>query len=121
MFRHLTVEKNIMAILETRAELTVDQRAHLLEELLHDLHIAERRDTLGISLSGGERRRVEIARASRPRRASFCSTSRSPASTRFRSSRFRTLSSTCKNAVSACSLPTITCGKPSKSAIAPIL
>ena len=63
VFRHLTVEKNIMAILETRAELTVDQRAHLLEELLHDLHIAERRDTLGISLSGGERRRVEIARA----------------------------------------------------------
>ncbi|HLD13794.1 MAG TPA: LPS export ABC transporter ATP-binding protein [Burkholderiales bacterium] len=63
VFRHLTVEKNIMAILETRAELTTDQRAHLLEELLHDLHIAERRDTLGISLSGGERRRVEIARA----------------------------------------------------------
>ena len=63
VFRHLTVEKNIMAILETRTELTVDQRAHLMEELLHDLHIAERRDTLGISLSGGERRRVEIARA----------------------------------------------------------
>ena len=63
VFRHLTVEKNIMAILETRPELTADQRAHLLEELLHDLHIAERRDTLGISLSGGERRRVEIARA----------------------------------------------------------
>src|SRR3989344_3206007 len=62
-FRHLTVEKNIMAILETRAELTADQRAHLLEELLHDLHIAERRDTLGISLSGGERRRVGTARA----------------------------------------------------------
>src|SRR3989344_3445981 len=63
VFRHLTVEKSIMAILETRTELTVDQRAHLMEELLHDLHIAERRDTLGISLSGGERRRVEIARA----------------------------------------------------------
>ena len=63
VFRHLTVEKNIMAILETRAELSDDQRQHLLEELLRDLHIAERRDTLGISLSGGERRRVEIARA----------------------------------------------------------
>jgi len=63
VFRHLTVEKNIMAILETRPTLTADQRARLLEELLHDLHIAERRDTLGISLSGGERRRVEIARA----------------------------------------------------------
>ncbi len=63
VFRHLTVEKNILAILETRADLTNDRREHLLEELLHDLHIAERRDTLGISLSGGERRRVEIARA----------------------------------------------------------
>ena len=63
VFRHLTVEKNIMAILETRTDLTDDKREHLLEELLADLHIAERRDTLGISLSGGERRRVEIARA----------------------------------------------------------
>ncbi len=63
VFRHLTVEKNILAILETRTDLTDDKREHLLEELLADLHIAERRDTLGISLSGGERRRVEIARA----------------------------------------------------------
>ncbi len=63
VFRHLTVEKNILAILETRADLDGDGRQHLLEELLRDLHISERRDTLGISLSGGERRRVEIARA----------------------------------------------------------
>ncbi len=63
VFRHLTVEKNILAILETRADLDDDGRQHLLEELLRDLHISERRDTLGISLSGGERRRVEIARA----------------------------------------------------------
>jgi lipopolysaccharide export system ATP-binding protein len=63
VFRHLTVEKNILAILETRRDLDDDGRQHLLEELLRDLHIGERRDTLGISLSGGERRRVEIARA----------------------------------------------------------
>ena len=48
---------------------------------------------------------------SRPHRVSSCSTNRSPASTRFRLSRFRTLSSTCKNAASVCSLPTITCGE----------
>jgi lipopolysaccharide export system ATP-binding protein len=63
VFRHLTVEQNVMAILETRADLDKAARAEHLEELLHDLNIAERRDTLGISLSGGERRRVEIARA----------------------------------------------------------
>lgn len=63
VFRHLTVEQNIMAILETRADLDKAARTQHLEALLQDLHIAERRDTLGISLSGGERRRVEIARA----------------------------------------------------------
>lgn len=69
VFRHLTVAENILAILETRPDLSAPQRLDALEELLHDLQIAERRDTLGISLSGGERRRVEIARAlaSRPR------------------------------------------------------
>jgi len=63
VFRHLTVEQNVLAILETRTDLDGDGRRRLLEELLADLHVAERRDTLGISLSGGERRRVEIARA----------------------------------------------------------
>ena len=63
VFRQLSVADNIGAILETRPELAPADRDRLLEELLHDLNIAERRDTLGISLSGGERRRVEIARA----------------------------------------------------------
>ncbi len=63
VFRKLTVEENILAILETRNEMPAPQRAKRLEELLHDLHITDRRQTLGISLSGGERRRVEIARA----------------------------------------------------------
>ncbi len=63
VFRKLTVAENILAILETRAGLSRAERERLLEELLRDLHIAERRDTLGLALSGGERRRVEIARA----------------------------------------------------------
>ena len=63
VFRKLTVEKNIMAILQTRTELTRANREQLLEELLDELHIHHVRTSLGISLSGGERRRVEIARA----------------------------------------------------------
>ena len=63
VFRKLSVEDNIMAILETQTELTPEQREERLDALLHDLHITERRKNLGISLSGGERRRVEIARA----------------------------------------------------------
>jgi lipopolysaccharide export system ATP-binding protein len=69
VFRNLTAADNIRAILETRADLSGEQRRDALEELLSDLQITNRRDTLGISLSGGERRRVEIARAlaTRPR------------------------------------------------------
>lgn len=63
VFRKLTVENNILAILETRSELKADRRAALLETLLDDLHIGHIRNSLGQSLSGGERRRVEIARA----------------------------------------------------------
>jgi lipopolysaccharide export system ATP-binding protein len=63
VFRKLTVEDNIRAILETRDELTRDRRRQLLEELLEELHIGHIRQSLGQSLSGGERRRVEIARA----------------------------------------------------------
>ena len=63
VFRKLTVEDNILAILETRAELSKAKREKRLDELLEELHIKHIRDVLGISLSGGERRRVEIARA----------------------------------------------------------
>ncbi len=63
VFRKLSVEKNIMAILQTRTELTRADQERLLEELLDELHIHHVRNSLGISLSGGERRRVEIARA----------------------------------------------------------
>lgn len=63
VFRKLTVRDNINAILETRPELDTQGRAAQLESLLDELHIGHIRDSLGQSLSGGERRRVEIARA----------------------------------------------------------
>jgi len=63
VFRKLSVEDNIMAILETRPKLRSAAREDRLEELLEELHIGHVRESLGMSLSGGERRRVEIARA----------------------------------------------------------
>jgi lipopolysaccharide export system ATP-binding protein len=63
VFRKLTVEENILAILETRRDLHRKARQAELEQLIEELHIPHIRDSLGISLSGGERRRVEIARA----------------------------------------------------------
>ena len=63
IFRKLSVEKNLMAILQTRSELDRAERERIQEELLDELHISHVRNSLGISLSGGERRRVEIARA----------------------------------------------------------
>lgn len=63
IFRKLTVEQNILAILEIRDDLDRAGREQELENLLEELHVGHVRSSLGISLSGGERRRVEIARA----------------------------------------------------------
>lgn len=63
VFRKLTVHDNIMAILETRTDLTTADRKTTLNQLLHEFNIGHVKSTLGMSLSGGERRRVEIARA----------------------------------------------------------
>lgn len=63
IFRRLTVTENIMGILQTRKELTQAERDEKLNTLLEDFHITHIRDNKGMSLSGGERRRVEIARA----------------------------------------------------------
>ena len=63
IFRKLSVEDNILAILENRDDLDRAGREKELENLLDELHIGHVRSSLGISLSGGERRRVEIARA----------------------------------------------------------
>ncbi|MFO8045155.1 MAG: LPS export ABC transporter ATP-binding protein [Halomonas sp.] len=63
IFRKLSVADNIMAILETRKDLDREGRRARLEQLLEEFHVTHIRDSLGMSLSGGERRRVEIARA----------------------------------------------------------
>ena len=63
VFRKMTVADNILAILETRDDLDDDQRKLRTEDLLKEFHLSHIRDSIGLSLSGGERRRVEIARA----------------------------------------------------------
>ncbi len=63
VFRKLSVEDNILAILQTRPALDRTAQERLLEELLEELRITHVRTSMGVSLSGGERRRVEIARA----------------------------------------------------------
>ena len=63
VFRQLTVKDNLLAILETRRELTREARENVAEALLEEFSISHLADSLGQALSGGERRRVEIARA----------------------------------------------------------
>ena len=62
IFRKLSVADNIRSILQLRNDLHRAERQRVMEELIEELHIGHVRDSLGISLSGGERRRVEIAR-----------------------------------------------------------
>ena len=63
IFRRLSVYDNLMAVLEIRKDLSAKQRKERAEELIDEFHIDHIRNNLGQSLSGGERRRVEIARA----------------------------------------------------------
>ena len=63
IFRKMSVEDNIYAILETRKMLSKEQKKARLEVLLNEFHVTHIRSNLGMTLSGGERRRVEIARA----------------------------------------------------------
>ena len=63
VFRKLTVRDNLLAILETRKDLDPAKRTALADELMEEFRISHLEDHLGVSLSGGERRRVEIARA----------------------------------------------------------
>lgn len=62
IFRTLTVEQNILAILETRKDLSSSEKENKLEQLLEEFNITHIRGNKGMSLSGGERRRTEIAR-----------------------------------------------------------
>lgn len=63
IFRHLTVRENLLAVLELQAHTSRESRIQRAEELLEELGVSHLSDSKGISLSGGERRRVEIARA----------------------------------------------------------
>ncbi len=63
IFRKMTVAENILAVLETRRQLSSKQRLQKLRAIMKDLNIEKLKNSQGISLSGGERRRVEIARA----------------------------------------------------------
>lgn len=63
IFRKLSVYENIMSILQIRRDISKEQRQKIADELLDDFNINHIRNSMGMSLSGGERRRVEIARA----------------------------------------------------------
>ncbi|MFK8013710.1 MAG: LPS export ABC transporter ATP-binding protein [Marinicellaceae bacterium] len=63
IFRNLTVKQNILAVLELRKDLNKQQRNAQVDSLMEELNVDHVHDQVGISLSGGERRRVEIARA----------------------------------------------------------
>jgi len=63
IFRKLTVHDNLLAILQTRKDLNAQRRLEIADDLLEEFHIGHIKNSLGMALSGGERRRVEIARA----------------------------------------------------------
>jgi lipopolysaccharide export system ATP-binding protein len=63
IFRKLSVGDNILSILETRPDLNKKQRLDRRDQLLDEFHVSHLRESLGQALSGGERRRIEIARA----------------------------------------------------------
>jgi len=63
VFRKMTVEENILAILQTRSDLDTSAQQLVLDDLIKEFRLESVRKTMGLSLSGGERRRVEIARA----------------------------------------------------------
>ena len=63
VFRKLSVKDNLRAVLQIRSDLSLDQQEQIIEDLLQEFHIDHLRNQIALSLSGGERRRVEIARA----------------------------------------------------------
>ncbi len=63
VFRHLSVRDNLLAVLELQPDLSLEDRNNRADTLIEEFHLTQVVDTLGVRLSGGERRRVEIARA----------------------------------------------------------
>jgi len=112
VFRKLTVEENIRAVLELQ-ELPEEEIESRLSGLLRDLNIAHLRQSTALSLSGGERRRVEIARALATRPSFILLDEPFAVSTRSRCSTYRKSSVFSRNAASVSSLRTTTCAKPS--------
>ena len=110
VFRKLTVEENIRAVLELQ-ELPEEEIESRLSGLLRDLNIAHLRQSTALSLSGGSAAASRSPGRSRRVRASYCSMNPSRASTRSRYSTFRKSSAFSRNAASASSSRTITCGK----------
>ena len=109
VFRQLTVKDNLLAILETRSELTRKTRGGIAEALLEEFSVSHLADSLGQALSGGERRRVEIARPWPQNPESFSSTNPSLASIPFQYPTLNPSSRTSKREISGSSLPTIMC------------
>ena len=101
IFRGLTVEQNIMAVLEL-VEPNRKRRKEQLDSLLEEFGITRLRKSPSLALSGGERRRCEIARALASGPRSCCWTSRSPASIPWRSAISRSWCATDRSAASAC-------------------
>ena len=97
IFRKLSVEENILAILENRGDLDRAGREEELEKLLDELHVSHVRTSLGISLSGGSRSHGRWPRT----RCLCCSTNRLPASIRYPCSTSSASSGTCAPAISA--------------------
>jgi lipopolysaccharide export system ATP-binding protein len=102
IFRRLSVYDNLMAVLQIRDDLTSEQREDRANELMEEFHIEHLRDSLGQALSGGERRRVEIAARWRQTRNLSFWMNRLPALTRSPLSISNASLSTCVTAGLAC-------------------
>ena len=118
IFRKLTVEENLLAILED-VEPDGKKRQEKMEALIEEFHIGHIRKSLGTALSGGERRRVEIARALATEPASSFLMNLLQALTPLPWPISRSLSNIWPNAALASSLRIITCGKRSASLTRP--
>lgn len=112
IFRKLTVRDNILAILETRKELSAAQREDKLDSLLEEFHISHIANSLGMSLSGGERRQLKLHGRWRLSQSLSCWMSPLLGLTRFPCWTSRRLSNTYASVASGYSLPTTTCAKP---------